>query len=222
MELRMSVGADGGRATRPGWRFVAATAGVLGAFAFPSAASDPAWRRAGEMDGIVVEQRVVEGSAHLEVRAAGRSRLPPGEVLETVWNHREYAEFVPYLKRLHILGEGPDWLLVYEQLALPIVTDRDYTIRLQRSTLPAARGFAVTFRSAPGEGPAEDASHVRVRAIEGSWALEPDGDGGTLAVYTVRSDPGGAIPAWLANRLQVQVTGRFVHAMLARAVARPR
>jgi ribosome-associated toxin RatA of RatAB toxin-antitoxin module len=196
------------------------TACVAVAFAAALAGGDGGWRRAGERDGIVVEQRPVAGSPFLEVRASGRSPLPPPAVLETVWNHREYVQFVPYLKRLDVLREGPDWLLVYEQVSMPLASDRDYTIRLQRTAAPDTGRLEVTFRSAPGEGPPESAPHVRVAGIEGSWVIEPEPGGGTRAAYAVHNDPGGAIPAWLVNRLQVTVTAEFVRAMLARAEAR--
>jgi ribosome-associated toxin RatA of RatAB toxin-antitoxin module len=179
------------------------------------------WERVGDRDGIVVEQRALVDSAVHEVRAAGRSSAPPAVVLDTVWNHREYVEFVPYLKRLDILAEGSDWLLVYEQVAMPLVaTDRDYTIRLRRTAISRTGGFEVSFAAAPAEGPSEDAAHVRVRTIEGSWVIEPHPDGGSRATYTVRSDPAGALPAWIVNRSQASVTARFVHAMLRRAESR--
>jgi ribosome-associated toxin RatA of RatAB toxin-antitoxin module len=178
---------------------------------------DAAWRHAGEHDGILVEQRAVAGSSLLEVRATGRSPLPPEAVLATVWDHRAYVQFVPYLKHLDVLAEGADWLVVYEQVAMPVVTDRDYTIRLTRGVTTAGGGFTVAFHSVPGEGPPESDAYVRVREIEGMWLIEPDAGGGCRAAYSVRSDPGGILPAWIVNRLQVQVTARFVAAMLARA-----
>jgi ribosome-associated toxin RatA of RatAB toxin-antitoxin module len=184
-----------------------------------AAAGDAGWTRVGEHDGVVVERRSVAGSPVLEVRASGRSSRPPAAVMETVWNHREYVRFVPYLKRLDVLDEGPDWLVVYEQVAMPLVRDRDYTIRLRRTAFPETGRFEVTFRSEPGAGPPEDDGHVRVRSIEGSWTIEPDGEGGSRAAYTVRNDPGGAIPSWLVNRLQTTVAARFVRAMLARVEA---
>lgn len=183
-------------------------------------AGDGGWTRAGEHDGVVVEQRTVAGSSIRAVRGRGRSPLPPAAILAIIWKQREYPQFVPYLKRLDVLAEGPDELLVYEQVAMPLVaTDRDYTIRLRRTAFPDTGRFEVAFTSAPAEGPPENDSHVRVRTISGSWVIEPDPGGGTRATYTVQSDPGGAIPAWLVNRLQVRVVARFVHAVLERAAA---
>jgi hypothetical protein len=193
---------------------------VVALVAALGSADDGGWRRVGERDGVVVDERSVEGSPLLEVRASGRSARPPAVVLETVWDQREYVRFVPHLKRLDVLAEGPDWILVYERIAMPLVSDRDYTIRLRRVAIPGTGGFEVPFASADAEGPPEDPSHVRVRSIAGAWSIEPDPDGGTRATYTVRSDPGGVVPAWLVNRLQVRVAAEFVRAMLARAEGR--
>ena len=98
--------------------------------------------------------------------------------------------------------------------------DRDYTIRLRRMTFPGTGRVEVAFSSAEADGPPENDSHVRVRTISGSWVIEPDPGGGSRATYTVASDPGGAIPAWLVNRLQATVVARFVGAMLARTAVR--
>ena len=40
---------------------------------------------------------------------------------------------------------------------------------------------------------------VRVSVCEGTWALEPIGPHKTRATYYLYTDPGGAVPNWIAN-----------------------
>jgi hypothetical protein len=43
---------------------------------------------------------------------------------------------------------------------------------------------------------------VRVSRVKGFWQLKPY-EGGVEVVYQVHSDPGGSVPAWLANSFVV-------------------
>jgi len=58
---------------------------------------------------------------------------------------------------------------------------------------------------------------VRVRTSVGRWRLAPAADGGTAVVYTVRTDAGGLLPAWIVNTAQKDVSVQLVRAMLERA-----
>ena len=54
-------------------------------------------------------------------------------------------------------------------------------------------------------GPPEKKGVVRVKICEGNWLLEPDGAAKTLATYSIYTDSGGFVPAFIANR--VSLTG---------------
>lgn len=47
--------------------------------------------------------------------------------------------------------------------------------------------------------------YVRVNHMHGYWAFTPLGDGYLDVVYEAHADPAGAIPAWLANSVVVDV-----------------
>ena len=42
---------------------------------------------------------------------------------------------------------------------------------------------------------------VRVKVCDGAWLLEPEAGNKTRATYSVYTDSGGLIPAFLANRM---------------------
>ncbi|TMA70511.1 MAG: hypothetical protein E6J69_02370 [Deltaproteobacteria bacterium] len=135
------------------------------------------WERIADRDGVVIERRGVEGSSVREVRVTTRASLPPAAIMATLWKHEEYVEFVPYLKRLDVLRDDGDVRLIYEQIHVPLVKDRDVTLRIRRTFSPE----------------------------------------GTAVVYTVRTDAGGLLPAWIVNTAQKDVSVQLVRAMLERA-----
>ena len=172
--------------------------GVLlgGALAWASAP----WEPVTEVEGMRVERRPVPGTGRYEIRVSTAAPFPPPVIFETLWCHHEYPAFVPYLKHLTILQQAPTEKVLYEQLTMPFVQDRDYTVKVTAEREPATGRMQVTFVSAPEDGPPPQDGYVRVTAIHGSWTLVPTRDGGTLVTYVVSSDPGGALPAWLVNR----------------------
>jgi len=181
----------------------------------------PAWARAtwdqvSEVEGMRVERRPLSGTGRYEVRVSTSAPFPPQVIFETLWRHHEYPDFVPYLKHLTILKESPNEKVLYEQITMPFVRDRDYTVKVTAEREPTTGRMQVAFVSAPEEGPPVQATSVRVRAIQGSWTLVPTRDGGTLVTYVVASDPGGALPAWLVNRAQRTAVPALVKAMLDR------
>jgi polyketide cyclase/dehydrase/lipid transport protein len=166
----------------------------------------------------VVERRPIVGSRSFEVRVTARSRLSPAVIFSTLWNHRVYPEFIPHLKRLDLLSDSGDERVVYEQVAVPLAQDRDYTVRLQKRVDAAAQRYKILFATANEAGPPPDSHHVRVLRIHGSWTVEPDADGrGSLLRYDLLTEPGGAIPTWVANLAEREGAMALVTAVLKRA-----
>jgi sterol desaturase/sphingolipid hydroxylase (fatty acid hydroxylase superfamily) len=177
------------------------------------------WQALSNQDGILIERRFHQGFRVYEVRATTWSPLPPAAIFETVWKQREHREFVPYLKRLDLLSESGDERVTYEQVAVPLARDRDYTVRLHKHVDQGIQRYEILFASANDAGPPPDGSHVRVAQIRGRWLIEPGSQNkGAKVKYEVLSEPGGSIPTWLINRVQGEAAARLVRAMLQRTL----
>ena len=202
------------------WRasgIAAVLAGSLLLAAIPAPAAE--WEKLSEKAGLLVERRAVAGSSFYEVRATARSPLPPAAIFETLWKHREYLQFIPHLKRLDLLSDTGDERVAYEQVAVPFARDRDYTVRLRKRVDVAAERYEILFASTNDAGPPPDGRHVRVPSIKGSWTVEPGDDGrGSVVRYDVQTQPGGMIPAWVANRAQRDAVADLLRAVLKRAL----
>lgn len=171
---------------------------------FQFTAADPAaagWKPYATRDGITVERRPVPGSGFYEHRAVVELPVPPAAAAEDVWRALRGGDMAT-LKHREVLAEGPSELLIYDQIRTPVVSDRDYVIKVTR-TYDAARE-RTEFRcvSVSGVGPPVAAGHVRIPIIRAGWLVEPGPAAGTRLTYYAYSEPGGLITALLARGAQ--------------------
>ena len=189
---------------------------LVAARAVAQAPGGDGWRRVDEEHGIAVDARDVPGSSLHEVRASIHSTIPPATIAAVVWRYEEHDRFVPRLAHAEVVRDvGADERIVYEQLAIPLLKDRDVVLRARRET--AADGtIDIRTTTIDGEGPPPTSRFVRVQTSAGHWHLAPAA-GGTDVVYEIRTDVGGAVPAWIVNRAQREAVPDLVKAILDRA-----
>ena len=100
-----------------------------------------------------------------------------------------------------LLKRQGDSMIGYQRLSPKICEDRDYTLRVWKKSWPGPQGltYLSQWEAANELGPAEQKDVVRVKVCNGTWLLEPDGPAKTHATYSIYSDTGGVIPAFIAN-----------------------
>lgn len=164
-------------------------------------AEDPAWKAYDTQRGATFEKRAVPGSKYEEFRASLEVDRTPAEAMVAFWKVAADCTSTKELKKT-LVRQGPDEVLIYEQLALSVVSDRDYTVRIWRLP-PAADGTQVLrFETANDQGPPAAKGYVRLEVVRGSWTATPLPSGKTRLVFVTHSDPGGAIPAVFARGAQ--------------------
>jgi ribosome-associated toxin RatA of RatAB toxin-antitoxin module len=178
--------------------------------------ASPPWEWVTETEGMQVERRRLPGTTRYEVRVSTPAPFPPPVIFQTLWRQHEYPAFVPYLKHLTVLTDAPDVKVIYEQITMPVVRDRDYTVRVTAAQDATSGRIQVSFVSVPEAGPPVQAAYVRVTAIQGGWTLVPAHSGGSMVTYVIASDPGGALPAWLVHMAQRKAAPALVKAILDR------
>ena len=117
-------------------------------------------------------------------------------------------------------------------LDLPLVKNRYYTIKLTNEADPDGKEGA--FRSAwvlsddpkldpkpsdPSLKGVVDPKYydcVKTKANKGYWLIEPSGSGSKVTYY-VYTDPGGAVPAWIANKANSIAAPKLAKAVRERA-----
>ena len=175
---------------------------VVASLALASVATgDTGWSVYDQKDGILYEQRSVVGSSFDEYRASVVVPKTPKETLGAIW--AQVTDKTPR-KQLHstFIREQADEVVVYQQISVPAISDRDATFRIWKSPPSDDGTTEVHFEAANDLGPPPNPKFVRLTDVRGSWVVAPTPDGKTRLVYTSHSDPGGSVPAFVTRGAQ--------------------
>lgn len=159
------------------------------------------WTFAKEGAGVSLYSRARAGSTLKEFRAVGEIDAPTRAVHNVIDDFEAYPSFMPYTAECRLIKREDDSILTYQRLSPMVVSDRDYTLRIRKKSWPGQDGLVYFNQWEPANefGPAEKPGVLRVRLNEGSWLLEPAGASKTRATYSIYTDSGGAMPAFIAN-----------------------
>ncbi|MCC6808625.1 MAG: hypothetical protein IT381_14470 [Deltaproteobacteria bacterium] len=177
------------------------------------------WQPAGTERGFAIEKRPAKGTSLFEVRVSGPVDLAPKQIFDVLWDVRAQKTFAPHIKRLDVVSEAKDSVVIYEQVEVPVVQDRDYTLRLRRLTDDNTQLYQVIAENADSLGPPPDKDHVRMKVIWSNFTIEP-GDKGSVVTYHSFGDPAGDIPTWLKNAAATRAPLDFVLAIVKEAKLR--
>jgi hypothetical protein len=177
------------------------------------------WTEKSGTDEYKTYARNVTGSDTKEVVMVGIMNVAPKACFDAVGRYEEFPQFMPYIKfskRVHSEKVNEDKTInhVFFLISPPLVSARFYTLRLEdeanadgkpgvyRSTWDLEKG---EYRKTPMDPDVKDAVKNPEGAIEtpfnkGYWLFEPVENGKkTRVTYYVWTNPGGAIPTWMAN-----------------------
>ena len=159
------------------------------------------WVEDSTANGVTIFSRPREGTALREFKGVGVIQAPAGAVFAVLDDSEAYPTFMPYTSEVRVLKREKDTVLAYQRLELPLVSDRDYTLRSKNQMWLGPDGPIYRIRWEPANelGPAERSGVLRVNVCEGGWLLEPDANGSTRATYSIYTDSGGALPPFVAN-----------------------
>jgi len=151
-----------------------------------------------ESSGITLYSRAHPGSSLKEFKAVGEIDAPAHAVHDVIDDIEAYPSFMPFTAECRVIKREADSIIVYQRLSPKICSDRDYTLRIRKTSSAGPNGVVYFNRweQANDLGPAEKKGVVRVKVCEGGWLLEPEDATKTRATYTVYTDTGGAIPAF--------------------------
>ena len=160
------------------------------------------WKFATKSNDVTIYTRVRAGSPIKEFKAIGAIDAPTGAVHAVIDDFEDYPRFMPYTVECRLLKREADSIITYQRLSPKIAEDRDYTLRVRKKSWPGQEGLTYLdqWKQANDLGPAEKRGVVRIKICEGGWLLEPDGPVKTRATYSVYTDTGGLIPAFIANQ----------------------
>ncbi len=179
------------------------------------ASAEQPWKTTRDSDGLKLETRPVDGSTFEEVKVTTQSEKPLTALCAAVWGRNAKVE--GHFKKRVVIRESDTDRWTYEQLKVPIVTDRDVVVHSQLVATADTGRCEVQFEAAEDPEYPTAKGHVRVTTLHGRWTLEPTTDGKVDITYIVYGEPGGKIPAWLSRGGNRDAALIFMKTILSRA-----
>jgi ribosome-associated toxin RatA of RatAB toxin-antitoxin module len=176
------------------------------------------WQELDESNGITVWAREVKGTSVREVKAEAIVNQPIERLWQVLADVPKYVEFMPYVVEARELGPAPGGgMLEYQLLDPPLVDRRDYALTVTVEHGPTRTTWRRSWTPAKGLGPPRQDGVVRLEICDGSWTLERLGSRSTRVEYYLFTDPGGSIPAWIANKANTTSVPALLDAVRQRA-----
>jgi hypothetical protein len=184
-------------------------------------ASPTEWKFISNKEGVALFRR--QRPASNESKAIGEIAASTDLVKAVLDDIESYTSFMPNLAEGRVLKREGDSVLAYQRISAPLVSDRDFTVRIRSTSHPVEGGtrYLIRWETENALGPPEKAGVVRVNLCEGSWLLEPIGPNTTRATYLIYTDSGGAIPAFVKS-IGSQVGLRKMFAAIRKQVRDPK
>ena len=172
-------------------------------------------------DGITVESDSEEGRALPIMIGTTTMNASAERIASWVTAVHTYVDWQHNCDEARVLTQPDGSHLTYNRVASPWpVSDRDVVLRSSRAELEGG-GIRLEFRSTEDAKLDTPRGVVRMPRLIGSYVLTPTAEGGTHVVYTLDSDPGGSLPAWLIKQASKDLPFRTLKKLKARAEAGP-
>lgn len=152
-------------------------------------------------------EKIVDGSVRVFkdrnasiVRVVAEGKLPgtPEQVRDTLLDYERQVGVIERLRESRVIERGSESLYVYQRLALPIISDRDFTLKVTWGKKGESEW--IRYEATSEIGPGKTPGVVRITQHTGTWHLSPAPDGhGTLARFHVTIDMAGMLPKSLAK-----------------------
>lgn len=172
---------------------------------FISLFSNSEWNLKKDKSGIKIYTRSVEGSSLEEYKAIttiDKSSL--AEVLTVILDVENYGSLFPDGMNPKVLKqEGKYFDVHYIQVKAPWPVKNRDTVYEQTTVVDENGKYAIVTLKPLPDFIAEDKNFLRIREGSGYWELTEDDNKNVKVTYQFHGEPGGDIPAWLANSFVV-------------------
>ncbi|MFD2247350.1 START domain-containing protein [Pontibacter ruber] len=173
---------------------------VLMLFSAPVSATEARWQLVKEKDGILVYTSDSESSALKSIKVTAVMEGTPEKLWAVVQDVNTQKEWVYATKSSKLLKRtSPGELLYYVETEVPWpVSNRDIPIRMKMTQNKADQTLVINTVGLPKAVPVNDGK-VRVPHLVARWEVKSVGKDKIKVDYFLDLNPGGAIPAWIAN-----------------------
>jgi hypothetical protein len=171
-------------------------------------------------DGITVEEEVDASRSLPILTGTVMMSASADQIAAWVGAVHTYTDWQHNCEEARVLPQSDGSRLTYNRIGSPWpVSDRDVVLRSTRTNATDG-SIHIEFRSTEDANLAVPSGVVRMPRLFGSYELTPV-EGGTQVVYTVDSDPGGSLPAWLVRQASKDLPYMTLKSLQERAEAGP-
>ena len=165
-----------------------------------TASAQADWELRTEKKDIKVYTRTFEDSKFKAIKVELTLQTTLSRLVAVLLDVKTAPDWVYATKSAVLLRQvSPSELIYYSEVKLPWpMSNRDFIARLVTTQDPHTHIVTILGPTMNDYVP-EKKDIVRVRRSEGKWVLTPVGRDHIRVEYTLRTDPGGDIPAWLFN-----------------------
>lgn len=159
------------------------------------------WKSTKQANGVEVFTREVPGLPYKAFKGVTRVKAPVTSLIAMMEDIPEYQNWVYNIKTSNTVGEATENNgMVYLVQKTPVITDRDICFEYKVSKV----GESVQIEYKEKSSAVPLTNYVRVPYFRGQFKLTPKGNE-TEVIYEVAADPGGSIPAMVANTLAIDI-----------------
>jgi len=164
------------------------------------AAQDIDWIPKKDHDGLKVYYRKPADSNVNEVRIETRLAAPLSAVIAVLKDVPAYGEWIYKCEEAKALeAPQPKASTYYCKIDFPWpLSNRDFIARSRLTQDPDTRTVFIDVTGAPDYLP-KNKGTVRIETLQIHYELTPLPNGQVDMIYELKSEPGGALPAWLVN-----------------------
>lgn len=174
------------------------------------------WKEVMSSDGITVETRERADSRFPEIRATTTVSLSVEALCAGAFGTGLTDKREPSLQSRRVLSETEDERVTFDRIAPPIVSDRDYAVRVRRIRGNGGK-CQVTADLANELAPPPSPGVVRIKHLHLVWDFAPNPDGGTRLTYVVWTDPNTILPTFSVEPSLRSVAVDWVKLIIERA-----
>ena len=115
------------------------------------------WKLVSTSDNVALYRRPRPGPGHYESKAIGEIAASTAVVHAVIDDVDSYSRFMPYTVECRVLKREGDSVLTYQRLSAPLVSDRDYTLRVRTTskTVEGGTSYLSRWETENALGPAE-------------------------------------------------------------------
>ncbi len=164
-----------------------------------------AWELKKDEDGIKVYTGTAPGTHIRAVKVTCVVNTSMSALTALLMDAGAHEQWVYSTKKSYLVKQlTPASLVYYSEIAMPWpLSNRDVVVEMNISQQPATNVLVVKANAVAQYVPLNK-SKVRITRSEVTWTVTPVGNNQLSVEYTGLGDPGGEVPAWLANSFSIK------------------